>query len=402
MFSTIEAQKEDFAMARMMPPLDRVRAVIDSIPVVEGQKLRSGVPVVAGYIAAGLLIPDNYDIPTFDPRNNRGYQRPLQDSRVNELAADLKKKRVDLPTAILLNLRNREARQAVQDGKLRLGFLRDSASTAILFHVVDGQHRVAALKKLMEDDPDGDWDKFLIPFICMVGATEQEEMEQFYVVNSRAKSVRTDLALALLRKLTDKDSKMLERLEEKGKGWQVAAEKLVEALAENSSVWRGLIRLAATEKGATTMPSASMVTSLKPLLASPFFGRLNFAQQQQVIEAFWTGLRDVMRPAFDEPPGFVIQKGVGVIVMHAILVDVLEIARSTGRSVIDAATYSDVMAEPMKLLQGEAQDGQGTPVHGVEFWRTAPQGAAGSYSSSAGRRVLISKIRQMLPKVEVV
>jgi DGQHR domain-containing protein len=401
MFTTIDIQKEESTMARM-PLLDRSKPLIDTIPVVEGQKLRSGVPVIAGYMAAGLLIPDNFDIPLFDPRTNRGYQRSLQESRVNELATDLKKERVDLPTAILLNLRNREARLAVQDGKLRMGFLRDSASSAILFHVVDGQHRVAALKKLMEEDPDGGWDEFLIPFICMVGATEQQEMEQFYVVNSRAKSVRTDLALTLLKKLTDRDPKMLERLEEKGRGWQVAAEKLVEALAETSSVWRGLIRLAAAEKAGTTMPSASMVTSLKPMLASSFFGRLSFAQQQQVIEAFWTGLRDVMRPAFDNPQEFVIQKGVGVIVMHAILVDVMEIVRSTGRSVIEPATYSDIMQGPMERLQGEAQDGLGSPVEGVDFWHTAPRGAAGSYSSSAGRRVLISKIRQLLPTVEVV
>ncbi len=401
MLTTIDVEKEQTAMPRT-GSREPKKSQLASIPVVEGQKLRSGVPVIAGYIPAGLPIPDNYDIPTFDPRNNRGYQRPLQESRVNELVTDLKKKRVDLPTAILLNLRNRDARQAVQDGRLRLSFLRDSASAAILFHVVDGQHRVEALKKLMEDDPDGGWEAFLIPFICMVGATEPEEMEQFYVVNSRAKSVRTDLAFALLRKLTDRDPKMLERLDEKGRGWQVAAEKLVETLAETSSVWRGLIRLAAMEKGATTMPSASMVTSLKPLLASSFFGRLSFVQQQQVIEAFWTGLRDVMRPAFDDPKEFVVQKGVGVIVLHAILVDVMEIVRSSGRSVIEASTYRDIMKEPIEQLQGEAQDGLGSPVQGVDFWRTAPKGAAGSYSSSAGRRVLISKIRQLLPTVEVV
>ena len=401
MLTTIDHLMEETTMARIdIQAPDKSK--LASIPIIEGQKLRTGVPVVAGYIPAGLLIPDNFDIPTYDPRTGRGYQRPLQESRVNELAADLKKKRVDLPTAILLNLRNREARQAIQDSRLRLSFLRDSASSAILFHVVDGQHRVAALKKLMEDDPDGGWEEFLIPFICMVGATEPEEMEQFYVVNSRAKSVRTDLAFALLRKLTDRDPKMLERLEEKGRGWQVTAEKLVEALAETSSVWRGLIRLAAMEKGSTTMPSASMVTSLKPLLASPFFGRLSFVQQQQVIEAFWTGLREVMRPAFDEPNEYVVQKGVGVIVLHAILVDLMEIVRNSGRSVIEASTYRDIMQEPIESLQGEAQDGVGTPVTGVEFWRTAPQGAAGSYSSSAGRRVLISKIRQLLPKVEVV
>jgi DGQHR domain-containing protein len=401
MLSTIESQKEEMTMVRI-DARDPAKSQLETIPVVEGQKLRSGVPVIAGYIPAGHLIPDNFDIPTYDPRTGRGYQRPLQESRVNELVTDLKKKRVDLPTAILLNLRNREARNAVQDGRLRLSFLRESASAAILFHVVDGQHRVAALKKLMEDDPDGGWDEFLIPFICMVGATEPEEMEQFYVVNSRAKSVRTDLAFALLRKLTDRDPKMLERLDEKGRGWQVTAEKLVEALAETSSVWRGLIRLAAMEKGGTTMPSASMVTSLRPLLASSFFGRLSFVQQQQVIEAFWTGLREVMRPAFDDPSEYVVQKGVGVIVMHAVLVDVMEIVRNSGRSVIEASTYRDIMKDPMERLQGEAQDGLGSPVQGVDFWRTAPLGAAGSYSSSAGRRVLISKIRQLLPTVEVV
>src|SRR5205823_2352077 len=115
--------KEEITMVRT-DTRDSTKRQLASIPVVEGQKLRSGVPVIAGYIPAGLLIPDNFDIPTYDPRTSRGYQRPLQDSRVNELVTDLKKGRVDLPTAILLNLRNREARQAVQDGRLRLSFLR--------------------------------------------------------------------------------------------------------------------------------------------------------------------------------------------------------------------------------------------------------------------------------------
>jgi DGQHR domain-containing protein len=252
-----------------------------SIPVALGTKLRSGVQIISGFMPAGALIPDNYQIPTFDPRTGKGYQRPSQDNRVNELATDLKKNRTDLPTAVLLNLRNREARHAVGDGELKLHQLRANATDQSLFHVVDGQHRILALRKLIDEDAKK-WSEFLIPFVCMVGATEGEEMEQFYVVNSRAKSVRTDLALALLKKLADADQRFLERLEEKGKDWQVAAEKLVETMAENSTVWRGLIRLPAMEKGTSTMPSASMVTSLKPLLTSSFFGRLTFEQQQQV------------------------------------------------------------------------------------------------------------------------
>jgi hypothetical protein len=84
-------------------------------------------------------------------------------------------------------------------------------------HLVDGQHRVEASRKLI--DEDAKWEDFVVPFVCMVGATEAEEIEQFYVVNSRAKSVRTDLALLLLRTIADRDPKMLERLEEKGRDW---------------------------------------------------------------------------------------------------------------------------------------------------------------------------------------
>lgn len=393
MLTTVDVGKETTTMPRIRSEALNVAA----IEIVAGLKLRSGVPVVTGFIKAGALI-DNYDIPTYDARTRQGYQRPLQESRVNELATDLRKERVDLPTAILLNVRNRDARRAIKDGQLDLSQLRDGTSAKVLLHVVDGQHRVEALRKLIDEDPK--WEDYTIPFICMVGATEAEEMEQFYVVNSRAKSVRTDLALVLLRTITDQDPKMLERLQEKGREWQVTAEKIVETLAEDSLVWRGLIRLPAVDKGLTTMPSASMVASLKPLLGTALFARLKFEQQQQVIEAYWTGIREAMRPPFDAPQKYVIQKGVGVMVLHTILVDVMEIARSSGQSLLDTETYRNIMQRPLEELQGEAQGG--TPVTGAEFWRTAPDGAAGTYSSSAGRRLLISKIRQSLPRVEVI
>ena len=48
--------------------------------------------------------------------------------------------------------------------------------------IVDGQHRVAALDRLMERDPDQWEDDFGIPFVCLLGADEREEMEQFDVV----------------------------------------------------------------------------------------------------------------------------------------------------------------------------------------------------------------------------
>ena len=51
------------------------------------------------------------------------------------------------------------------------------------------------LRRLVEENPEERSD-FRIPFVCVIGANEleEEEMEQFYVVNSTVKSVCTDFA----------------------------------------------------------------------------------------------------------------------------------------------------------------------------------------------------------------
>ena len=153
-------------------------------------------------------------------------------------------------------------------------------------------------------------------------------MEQFYIVNSTAKSVKTDLALLLLRRRADKDLSVAEAVRTRTQMASRAGQSLVERLAAESSIWRNRIRLPSMEKGETTIPSASMVVSLKPLLASPYFGGLKPDQQLKVLDAYWQGIREVLRPAFDDIDTYAIQKGVGVIVMHLVLPNVLECVRS--------------------------------------------------------------------------
>jgi DGQHR domain-containing protein len=370
----------------------------DRIPVTQGPRLtKSGTPIVAGFISAGTLAPDNYVVPSFDPRTGKGYQRPPQANRVNELANDLLKGRVDLPTAILLNVRGRDVQSALRDGFLDLNAL--AGNGKYKFHVVDGQHRIKALDKLIQEENRELWSKFEIPFVCMLGADDREELEQFYIVNTKAKPVRTDLAYELLSRRHKTDPTVADALAEKSQDWIVKAQSLTRRLGESSPPWRGRIRFAAAEKADTILPSASMVTSLKPLLTSSYFGMLSLDQQVQVLDAFWRGLRDCMAEPFDEPAAFALQKGVGVIVWHAALVSILELVRSEGLSVLEPDSYQTVLNEPLRRLQGD--DSNGVPVTGVDFWRVAPRGAAGSYSSSAGRRVLIAKIVSSLPRVKV-
>lgn len=370
--------------------------VPDSIEVTLGPKLRSGTQTISGYIPAGVLLR-NFKVPYYNHTTKQGYQRPPQPSRISQLAADMRRGRVDLPTAILLNVRGKPILKAVRGNKLYVRELLSSPAD-LAFYVVDGQHRALAIEKAIQDGWAEGLD-FLIPFTCMLGADENEEMAQFYIVNSTAKAVRTDLAYALIKKRAETEDGVLEALQEKGKEWQVAGQTIVERMAVESAVWRGRIRLPSMEKGGTIIPSASMVSSLKPVLASPFFSRMNVDQQLALLEAYWEGIRSIMRDAFDDPANYSVQKGVGVITLHTLLPEVIEIIRDRGLPPLERDSYGEILESALLGLEGENADGD--PVGGLDFWAAAPKGAAGSYSSSAGRRVLLAKIRSLLPRLDL-
>lgn len=366
----------------------------EQIDVVEGPTLRSGTRLIAGMIPFGAL-QGRYEIPYYNYTTKQGYQRQPGNSRVSAFATEIKKGRVDFPTAILMNIRSKVAIAALRQGKLILSDL-DDGSKRPAFYIVDGQHRLLALGKAVEDGFHNLRD-LEIPFTCMIGADEDEEMEQFYQVNSNAKAVRTDLAYALLKKRAETEDGLIESLEERGRAWQVTGQAVVERLAVESSVWRNRIRLPGMDKGDTIITSASMVSSLKPVLGSPYFSRLKPDQQIRALDAYWEGIRNLLRDAFDHPSDYSIQKGVGVLVMHTLMPEVIELVRDRGLSTNDPDSYEAILEETLTKTTGETAEGD--VVEGVDFWAAGAEGAAGQYSSSAGRRVLIAKLRNRLPQM---
>lgn len=362
-------------------------------PVVLSKTL-TGQALAIGVISAEALV-DRYFIPRRDSRNKTGYQREVSAARVNRLMKDLRTHRVDIPTSVLVNLRSYSpADNLAKDGDAFTLILRDSDK----LNIVDGQHRVEALVRLVEEDPEK-WGTVQLPIVCMLGASEPEEIKQFYVVNSTAKSVRTDLAFDLLKQRAEADPAVMDSLIETGETWKVHGQQLVEELDKSSRIWRGRVRLPGDTAGATTIGSAGLVGSLKPLLTTPYFGAILPANQIAILSAYWEGISKVIPEAFVEPTDYSLQKSVGVQVLNALLVSVLEQIRSTGDSVLDPDSYAKVMEVP--LLQIEGDTGNGEVARGADFWIAGRDGAAGSYSSNAGRRVLIAKLRGLLPNIEV-
>jgi DGQHR domain-containing protein len=353
---------------------------------------RGGTPLVVGVVEAAAL-RRTFKIPRRDARTKNGYQRELSQSRVNRLAKDLRAERVDLPTSILVNLRDFDPARHLVERKGRLFFRHGDEA----LYVVDGQHRVEALARLVDED-EARWGAFEIPFVCMLGASEREEIRQFYVVNSTAKSVRTDLALDLLKQRAESEPGVMDALVESGETWKVKGQQVVEDLAK-TRLWRGRTRFPGEPKGETTIGSAGLVGSLRPLLNTPYFGALTPPNQVRILDAYWEGIAKIVPECFVRPTDYTLQKTTGVNVMHGLFVSVLEYVRSVGRSVVEPDVYADVLGSVLPELEGDTTSGE--IVRGSDFWLGAGEGAAGSYSSNAGRRVLTAKLRGMLPPIEV-
>jgi DGQHR domain-containing protein len=353
-----------------------------------------------GVIQAAALV-DRYVIPHRDSRRKVGYQRPTSQPRVNKLIADLRRGQVDLPTAVLLNQRDFEPQTHLVERSDGGALLTPSGSD---LYVVDGQHRIEALAKLVEESPEV-WSPYEVTFVCMLGADEHEEMKQFYVVNSTAKSVRTDLALDLLKQQAENDPAFMEALIQKGEDWKVEAQTITDAL-EKTRLWKGRIRLPSESKGETTIGSAGMVSSLKQVLDTPFFGAISTENRVKILTAFWEGIASVIPEAFGlstggpaDPVEYAIQKSTGVMIMHQLLIPTLELLRSQGKSVVESENYAEVLRETLLSLEGDT--GEGGVARGADFWLSGVEGAAGSFSSNAGRRVLAARLRSSLPDVEV-
>ena len=363
-----------------------------SIPVIVSSLPRTGMPIATGFISVEELIP-RARIAHREFAAGSGYQRLPSASRVNALARSLRTNKVDLPTALLLNLRNYEPSRNLVEGQNGSALL---CLTDEELWEVDGQHRCEGLKAAYNEDPKRFGD-YVIPFVAGLGWSEEYEMRQFFVVNSNAKSVPTTIAYDLLSNLGQTVPELMDDLEGTGKAWQVHGQELAVEMSKSSLIWRGRIRFSNEPKGISTVPGAGFVNSLKPILQSPYFGRLTKGVQARVLNAYWEAQRNILPGVFMEPQDYVLQKSMGVQVMHGIFNDVLEVVRANGDPVTEPHGYVAALEQALMDLSGDTR--AGSQVSGEDFWLSGEHGAAGAFSSSAGRRVLTVRLKNGLPKI---
>src|SRR2546422_4895481 len=186
-------------------------------------------------------VVDVYDPTLSIPGHPKGYQRAVEEGRARKIADYLKTNSAVLPTSILLNVRQKEALRWEGDretsGSPGVLTIPDGATV----YVVDGQHRQAGLAVVAKTRPS--IREFPVPAILMEGFEMVDEALQFYLINTKAKKVPTDLSRRLLLEFDQ-----VQYLEAPKK-WILNALRVTIALESKlDNPWRGKIRPANAAK----------------------------------------------------------------------------------------------------------------------------------------------------------
>ncbi|HLK60898.1 MAG TPA: DGQHR domain-containing protein [Chthonomonadaceae bacterium] len=322
-----------------------------------------------------------------DP-SNQGYQREELRTHYSKVGNYLvKNKKAILPTSVLLSVRGAVQFEPVQmedKGNCMIGSLTIPASEPLW--IVDGQHRIAGLRYAIEELGSEDARNFSLPAVIMAGMPKFDEVQQFFIVNSTSKRIKTDLAQRLLTEMAEQDEAVRTSVVAKGQSWLLRAVRIAEKLNEKTgSPWEGRIQRPNMRKiGKVMIVESSFNQSLKPILSISWMQKMPDEQVVEIIDRYWRAIMEYLPDALDNPRDYALQKTTGVYPWHMVAPVIFERCRSEKFSV-------ERMVECLKPLQEDYLT--------AEFWASGT-GTATQYSSRAGFTVLAHQMMEHLPELE--
>lgn len=360
-----------------------------TINVIESQPLNRGNRVVVGVVDAATLV-DRSSLNTRDWQEQSGYQRRPNSTRVARISRLLKNSSIDLTSSFLVGIRApaTEVLTRKSDG-LYLDLNGHNA------HIIDAQHRVAALKKTI-DEADGCLDDYSVNVNFILDSSEAVEMEVFHETNTTAERIKPDLRYDLMLQRWGKDSAYRKAIKEERKEWIIQGQILVNLLAKDSPHWQGRIQFPHEPIADTTIGNSGLVNSLRKLLTvEPGDGRFSPFELRSILKCFWSSVARALPECFlpGEATNYLLQRSTGAATMHTLLADLIE--RDTGEgSLLDPSFYAPVQ-DVLRSLTGENRLGE--QVTGARFWLKGVEGVAAVHASNGpARRVLVDKIKAAL------
>jgi DGQHR domain-containing protein len=345
-------------------------------------------------IPAGELVK-LADVDVWNPDDpTQGYQRAPSDIRKREIGRYAMQPDAIMPIGGLLNSRLKDPdgtygstlkfEEEYESGGISFGVL-IIPDSAVPLWIVDMQHRLGGYEWAIEEEGGNHLANFPLAVTIADGLSKLEEVDQFDLINTTQKKVRTDLARRL-KSIQIEDLDHYQALDRRGKLWEAKGPLIAQKLNTQSGAWNGRIlppNKSKVEQPTMVVRETSFVTSLKPILQTAYFVMRSEEHAAEMINRYWDCIRKLWPEAFTDPSAYVIQKSPGVFSLHKIAPLVFELVRDRGEVTVEN------MYETVKLLG---------KVGGSKYWEANNPDGAARFGSMKGFDFLASELGKYLPR----
>ncbi len=258
-------------------------------------------------------------IDRWTPENKIGYQRLPEQRRLSEgrgsVVRYLMKEMGCFPTSILVNVRGEVSFEGSTDmgwcsyGKLRI---EDEA-----LWLIDGQHRVEALKRAMDRNADFEGYPVIVSLLHL--PQRFDELMLFYIVNRRQRSVPTDLAYRhLQRMLWERGTQWLYDLEgQRGVRLGLAAEVVDQLNGDQRSPWCGRIKMVGeVREEEHVIHDRQMISSVADIFKEKVFEGMPIRELAGLLMDYWNAIEKLYPEPFEEHRAYTLLGTPGVFSLH--------------------------------------------------------------------------------------
>lgn len=347
MLTVLQETKSPDTRSPIGKEFSTVRAMIKLMPIIVYaiSSIQNEQEIFIGKVRAKDFL-ENADskVDVYDPKKQRstgsstGYQRDVSKRKAEDFGRFMQKHPANFTASSLyLNIRDADVDKVRKTKVHENGELyKITISEHTKIWVVDGQHRLEGLHKMLDvtDDPDIE-----IPILLTIGLSRTEEMFQFVTMNKARANVKVDLAERNLANTMRKDKTFKLNVMQRGSIFKdiefvdKAVTIMDELVDTPGSPWYNRVLLPNEHKTElTTVSSASFVDSLEPLMKKTFSGGkkqkpkpaladVDVEAASRHINAVWKGLRLVKPVMFEKKNAcyFVIQHTIGTMAIHLVL-----------------------------------------------------------------------------------
>ncbi len=270
------------------------------------------------------FLAGNAEIDRWSKNNKEGYQRPPSESRLRPKKGTVVRYLLDelgvFPTSVLLNVREKTLK-FVPDNRLNrqieYGTLIIDDKTK--FWIIDGQHRIEALKRAAEEKPE--FKNYPVPISLTNIGDRFLELLLFYIINTRQTRIPTAIAYHHMQRFYEEiriksQYKWVQEiiLGQKQEKFALAA-MVVDYLAEEeNSPFYQKIKYVGEERQDYLVDDQTMIRCISTIFKEKIFAGVSPIDIGILLTDYWNAIKKLYTKAFklDDKNRFTLLKHTGV------------------------------------------------------------------------------------------